>query len=125
MPDPSPNSLLRILQRIGCGRKPSNPAAGQLEQIDWPALSWTFLTSWAGGACEIAPGLDIGRLDWHPVIDPESGRQRRVEGIDRVYGDRHLLPVWSLAARGSVGLFAAEEVSNGVWVVFMPGTALP
>lgn len=122
MLDPSPNSLLKILCRICCARKPLAPRASQLEPVDWPALSWVFVTSWSGGACEIASGFDIGRLDWHPVIDPESGQQREAEGIDGVYGDRHSLRVWRLTERGSACLFAAEEVSNGVWVIFVPKT---
>lgn len=118
--DLSPNSPLKILWRLCCRRKPLDPTVSQLEQIDWPALSWAFLTSWAGGECEISPGLDIVRLDWRPVIDPESGQQRQAEGIDCVYGDRHVLRVWHLTARGSISLFAAEEISNGVWVIFVP-----
>lgn len=120
MRNPSASSLLKLLCRLRRWQEMPDPALSQLEQIDWSALSWIFLTSWTGGTCEIASGLDIGQLDWHPVIDPESRQQRRADGIDGVYGNRHILRVWHLATGGSIGLFAAEEVSNGVWVVFVP-----
>lgn len=110
--------LTGLVNRFIVRRNPE--AATQLARIDWHSLSWSFLTSWAGGSCEISPGVDIGRADWQPVLVPETARQREAEGIDNIYGDRHSLRVWLLETKGIVRIFAAVEVSNGVWLIFRP-----
>lgn len=110
--------LTGFVRRFIARRNPDTST--QLAHIDWHSLSWNFLTSWTGGSYEISPGFDIGRADWHPVLAPETDRQREAEGIDNLYGDRHSLRIWFLETRGSIRIFAAVEVSNGVWLIFRP-----
>ncbi|HLG84679.1 MAG TPA: hypothetical protein VKY22_27050 [Bradyrhizobium sp.] len=115
--------IAHTLRLLGLPRDERKPQAeARLAGIDWPALDWKFAASWAGERREISPGLDLGRDDWRKVIDPETDSQREIEGIDPVYGKLHHLSVWYLARGDDIGIFAADEVSNGVWLVFVPKT---
>lgn len=102
-------------------RSPPKPtAAEQLAAIDWRSLKWVFLASWTGGSQEIAPGFDIADAKWQGVTDGPSGGQRKIEGVDGVYGDLRRVAVWFIEAAGEIRVFAADEVSNGVCLVFVP-----
>jgi hypothetical protein len=84
---------------------------------------WRYLTSWVGEPCEIAAGWDISKTPWHAAIDPATGMQRTIEGVDGVYGDTHHVHAWCIEQNGEVRTFAADELSNGIWIVFVSGTA--
>lgn len=113
--------IAHVLRMLGFPRRPQEPQpALRLAGVDWPALSWKFATSWAGERREISPGFDIGGDDWREVIDPDNGRQRVVEGVDPVYGTRLRLRLWYIERAGDIRIFAAGEVGNGMWLVFVP-----
>lgn len=114
--------IAHVLRLLGCSRGPRKPdVETRLAGIGWPTLSWTFLTSWAGGERrEISPGFDLGRDDWRPIVDPDTGRQRKIEARDPLHGIRRCLGIWYLSHGDDIWIFAADEVSNGVWIVFVP-----
>lgn len=97
--------------------------AAQAAAIVWPDERWRYLTSWVGEPCEIAAGWDISKAPWHAAIDPATGVQRTIEGVDGMYCDTHHVHAWCIEQNGEVRTFAADEVSNGVWIVFVSGTA--
>lgn len=110
---------------LGLSRSQRKPdAETQLAGTDWPELNWIFLTSWAGGERrEISPGFDLDADDWRAIIDPDTGRQREIEALDPVYGTRRSLSLWYLSHGDNIGIFAADEVSNGMWIIFIPEAA--
>ena len=113
--------VLRLLGFSRGKRKPDREA--RLAAIDWPKLNWLFLTSWAGERWEIAPGVDLGADDWLAIIDPETGRQREIKALDPAYGTRRSLSLWYLSHGENICIFAADEVSNGIWIIFVPKAA--
>jgi len=113
--------IAHMLRLLGLPRNQRRPDAEvRLAGIDWAAMEWKFETSWAGERREISPGFDLDDRDWRAAIDPETGRQREIEGIDPAYGRRLRMRVWYLVRGPDFRIFAADEVSNGVWLVFVP-----
>jgi len=118
--------IAHALRLLGLCRRQRKPdAETQLAGIDWPKLNWIFLTSWAGGERRvISPGFDLGADDWRAIIDPGSGRQREIEALDPLYGTRRCLSLWYLSHGENICIFAADEVSNGMWIIFVPEAAV-
>lgn len=100
--------------------RPKPTLEERLAAIDWAALRWRFLHSWVNEHCEIAPGCDIREEKWQAVIDPATGRTRLIEGVEELYGRTHQVFVWCIPREDSLNLFAATEVSNGVYILFVP-----
>jgi hypothetical protein len=91
----------------------------RLAAIDWATLRWRFLHSWVNEHREIAPGCDIREETWQAVIDPATDRQRWFEAVDPTYGNTLRMWVSCIPREDRVNLFAATEVSNGVYLLFV------
>jgi hypothetical protein len=113
--------IAHALRLLGFPRiRPKPEPDRRLADIDWPELDWKFETTWAGERREISPGFELGGGDWRPIIDPETGSPREIEVVDPLYGRRLRLRLSYILRGGEIVLFAADEVSNGVWLVFVP-----
>lgn len=112
--------ITHAFRLLGFPRRPD--AATRLAAIDWPALDWTFATSWGGERREIAPGFDLGHEDWNEVRDGATGAPREIDAVDPAYGNKLRLRIYYIEKHGAIRIFAAGEVSNGVWLIFIPNS---
>jgi hypothetical protein len=114
-------SVLTLLSRWLPVPKNESAVAPQPFVLDWNSLTWVFLTAVSEGErVEIAPGINVWDHPWHGVPDPRTGETRLVAVVEPRYHQTHSFHVYEVRADGRRVVYAADELSNGIFGFFLP-----
>ena len=61
-----------------------------------------------------------GTTPWHGVPDPRTGETRLVAVVEPRYQQTHHFHVYEVRAAGRRVVYAADELSNGIFGFFLP-----